>query len=238
MNKTIKGFVNKTKKGTLSVTTSVFNGRDADKDIQENIIASLEKFGFKKGKSNNENWLQFNVYINDNSKDEMERVEEVIAAKSRVSVNLNKRAGEKDDLISIVSVVDSNDEVVYVMENEEKEKTLFGYINILDNGAMAISSSVAVNDEEVESKVRELTSMGFNEGASKNDDWRGFTWWNNKPTDYEKELVSESDKYKYTLKINSYRDGVSSIDSLISVEPIEGAPSTEEKTEAEDEADF
>ena len=48
MTKTVKGFINKGKKGSYGISTSVYNGQDAIKDVQEKVIASLEAFGFKK----------------------------------------------------------------------------------------------------------------------------------------------------------------------------------------------
>lgn len=47
MTKTVKGFINKGKKGSYGISTSVYNGQDVIKDVQEKVIASLELLDLK-----------------------------------------------------------------------------------------------------------------------------------------------------------------------------------------------
>lgn len=239
MIKTVKGFINKGKKGsTYSVSTSVYNGADADKNVQEKVLASNENFGFKKGESKNDDWINLSLWVNDLTEDEKKRLEDVSSEKKRLTITLCKRKDKKGDTFGIVSIVDSNDETVYIMEGTEKEISYYGYINKLENNAIAISTSVKVDDEEVDKKIGFLTSIGFNEGESKNENWRSFSYWINKPSEYELELIKGNGRYKYTLKVVEFRDNIAKIDSLISLEEIQENVSDDEKSKADDEAEF
>lgn len=239
MIKTVKGFINKGKKGsTFSIAVSVYNGADADKVIQEKIINSYENFGFKKGESKNDEWISLSLWASDITTEEKERLVRSLPEKKRVTVTISKRKDKKGDTFGIVSFIDNNDETHNIMEGSEKELSLYGYINKLDNNSIALSTSVKVDDENVDNKVNNLLAIGFTEGESKNENWRSFSLWINKPSEYEQELVKENGRFKYTLKVIEHRDNITKIDSLIAIEDIPDNVSDEDKTKADDEAEF
>ncbi len=240
MTKTVKGFINKGKKGSYGISTSVYNGQDAIKDVQEKVIASLEAFGFKKSESKNNDWLSYSLWVNDLTEDEKQRLEDAIGSdKKRISITLSRRKDKKGNTFGIVSIADVNtNDTTYIMKADEKEVSLYGYINKLDNGSVALSTSVKVDDKEIDDRVASLLAIGYNEGESKNENYRNFSMWLNKPTEYEQELIKENGRYKYTLKVVEFRDNISKIDRLISVEEIEENASEEDKNKAEDEAEF
>ncbi len=240
MTKTVKGFINKGKKGSYGISTSVFNGSDATKEVQEKVIASLENFGFKKSESKNSDWLSYSLWVSDLTEDEKKRLEDATGTeKKRVSITLSRRKDKKGDTFGIVSIADINtNDTSYIMEANEKELTYYGYINKLENGSIALSTSVKVDDEDVENKITLLKAIGYNEGESKNENYRSFSMWLNKPSEYEQELIKENGRFKYTLKVAEFRDNIIKVDSLISVEEIEDNATDEDKNKAEDEAEF
>lgn len=236
MFKIVKGFVNTDKKGkNFKVVTSVYNGEDSDKEIQEKVINSLESFGFKSQKGKSDTWMNFSVEITGNNEAELEKLKEIAKSKKRVTITVV----DKEDEVSVTDIIDTDDEIVSVMEREEEEKTFYGYLNLSDYGSIRLNTSVKIVDnEDAENIIAYYEQIGFKEGESKNDEFKNFNMWINKPSEAEKEMIGETGRYKYTINIATYRNDASRILGITSVEEIEESVSKEEKEEIEEEADF
>lgn len=243
MFKQVNGFLNKTKTGEVSIVTSIYNGEDANKEIQENVVTSLENFGFKKMDGKNDAWLQYRIACNGNSKEEKSSLSEIITNKERVRVLLNKEG----DNVSILEAtgIKNTDIMVHVKKAEEKESVFYGYMNILkdDNSeiyAIGLNTSVKTSAEESDNLISYVTTLGFKESNSTNDEYKNFSYWINKPSDYEKEMLKdvENGRYKYTVNVVSYGANISRIASIRSIEEVGEKPNVEEASALNEEADF
>lgn len=243
MIKQVNGFINKMKKDGVSIVTSVYNGEDTNKEIQSNIINSLENFGFSKIDSKNEQWMQYRIKVNGNNEEEVDSLIEVSERKERNRITLHKN-NDKITVLDITSL--KTNETKHIMDFEEQDVSFYGFVNVIKDDeeeikAIGLNTSVKVDTEESDNFISYLTSLGYKEGNSNNEEFKNFTFWVNRPSDYEKELVSsiENGRFKYTVVIHNFKDSsVNKIASLKNIEEIEVNVDKEKASEIEEEAEF
>ena len=251
MLKKVKGLIVQAK-DEIKILTSVYAGSGADENIKNNVVKGLENFKFTHQESTKQSdFLNYVVTVNGNSSEEMAKLKDVIASKSRQEIQLGL-LDDKVYIINIESIAKKDDEnfeskKIDIMGCKDETVKYLGFINLLqkENGTSSIGMILSTKNDDSD-KIKEFESLGFKKMVNTNpeyanSEWSSYSGWINKPTEYEVNVLEsldpdENGKYKkrgiISLNISDY--GVfKNINQLISIEDI---PEKVDATEAEAEA--